>query len=284
MQSNTKPHELFDETLDINATENYELAIQAGADGFSFCILDTLRSKMVMLRSFEPDESRYFNAGNIREYIMKDDFLTRHYKKIRLITPSPKTTLVPAELYDPGKKDEYFRFNYRQDADEIILSNKLANPDVFIVFAINKHLADVLNEFYTAIHPCVHLTPLFSNLSKHQKEPGRCYLHVHIEKDFFNLIQYTGGDLKLCNTFRYRNISDILYYTMNVFNRSGLDQEDTIHLSGQTEKFDELYSSFAMYVRKIQFSNPSGNFTFSYVFNDIELHRFINLFSIFNCA
>ena len=44
--------------------------------------------------------------------LRKDDFLTKHYKKINAIMPSPKFTLVPAPLFDPGKKDEYFTFNH----------------------------------------------------------------------------------------------------------------------------------------------------------------------------
>ena len=44
--------ELFDETLDINSTENYELSVQVSPDGFPFCLLDTIRNKYVLLRSF----------------------------------------------------------------------------------------------------------------------------------------------------------------------------------------------------------------------------------------
>ena len=44
-----------------------------------------------------------------------------------------------------------------------------------------------------------------------------------------------------------------------------------------------IWSSFALYIRNLKFTEPSGNFTFSYVFNDLELHRFINLFSVTNC-
>jgi hypothetical protein len=96
--------ELFDETLDINSTENYELSIQVSPDGFSFCILDTIRSKFVLIRAFEAEENKYFNANKINELLGKDDFLTKRYKKVSVILPSPKFTIVPSPLFDPGKK------------------------------------------------------------------------------------------------------------------------------------------------------------------------------------
>ena len=69
--------ELFDETLDINSTENYELSVQVSPDGLSFCLLDTIRNKFVLIRSFGAEENKYFNADKISELLHKDDFLTK---------------------------------------------------------------------------------------------------------------------------------------------------------------------------------------------------------------
>lgn len=284
MQSYTKQLELFDETLDINGTENYELALQTGSDSLSFCILDTLRNKMVLIRSYEPDETRYLNAENIRECIIKDDFLTRSYRRVWLIVPSGKSTIIPSQLYDPARKDDYFRFNHKIDDAEIILANKLQLPDAYIAFALNKNLNDVLNEYYPGVHPNIHLTPLLNQLYKTQKDNGQGYLHAHIERDYLNILYFRSKELKLCNTFKYRNISDILYYVLNVADKLNLSHETVLNITGQAQKYDELSSAFSIYIRSISFSKPAANFSYSYVFNDIELHRYINLFGIFNCA
>src|SRR5450759_1615047 len=92
--------ELFDETLDINSTDNYELSVQVSPNGFAFCLLDTLRNKFVLIRAFEPEENKYFIADKINELISKDDFLTKRYKKVNIVMPSPKFTIVPAPLFD----------------------------------------------------------------------------------------------------------------------------------------------------------------------------------------
>ncbi len=46
----------------------------------------------------------------LSELIRNDDFLTKHYKKVNCVMPSQKFTLVPAPLYDPGKKIRIFYF------------------------------------------------------------------------------------------------------------------------------------------------------------------------------
>ena len=132
--------ELFDETLDINSTENYELSIQVSPEELTFTILDTIRNKYILIRSFEADDTSLFNATMIEELILKDDFLTKRYKKVNIVMPSGKFTLVPSQLFDPGKKDEYYSFNHAEDENNIILSNKSTDPDAFIVFSVLKPL------------------------------------------------------------------------------------------------------------------------------------------------
>lgn len=275
--------ELFDETLDINSTVNYELSVQVSRDGLSYCVLDTIRNKYVLIRSFEPDETKYFSADNINELISKDDFLIKNYKKTNILLPSQKFTIVPAALFDPGKKDQYFTFNHNNEDDDIVFVNKINDPDAFVVYSVTKPFAALIKNYFTGVLPYHQLKPLFFHISHSRKNTNGKYMHIHVERDFFNLIIFNNNLLKFCNSFKYRNISDILYYVLYVFKSLDITQEETIYLSGLAEQYDDLFSSFSMYVRNIKFARPSGNFTFSYVFNDTELHRFLNLFSVVNC-
>jgi hypothetical protein len=275
--------ELFDETLDINSTENYELSIQVSPDGLSFCILDSIRNKFVMIRSFGAEENKYFTAGKIQELLLKDDFLTKRYKKVFCVMPSSKFTIVPAPLYDPGKKDEYFTFNHNLEDDNIVLIDKIKDPDAFLVFSVSRSISEVINSVYPGVYPHHHIKLLLDHTSSIRKSVNGNYINVHVERDFFNLIVFNSNQLKFCNSFVYRNISDILYYVLNAFKNLDIKQEETIYFSGLTEKYDDLSSSFSLYIRNIKFAEPSGNFTFSYIFNDTELHRFINLFTVINC-
>lgn len=275
--------ELFDETLDINSTENYELSLQVSPDGFSFCLLDAIRNKFVLIRSFEPDENKYFNADRIKDILSKDDFLTRKYRKVNVVMPAPKFTIVPTPLFDPAKKNEYFTFNHLVNESSTIISNKLSDPDGFLVFSVSKPILELLSSYHPGLLPYHQVKPLLNNISHSRKSVNGNYIHLHVEKEYFNLIVYDHNLMKFCNSFKYRNITDILYFTLNVFRNLGLTQEETIYLSGLTEKYDDLSSNLSIYVRNIKFAGPSGNYTFSYVFNDTALHRYLNLFSSVNC-
>lgn len=276
--------ELFDETLDINSTENYEISIQVSADGISFLVLDTIRNKFIMMRSFEAEENKKLSTEDLDDIIRKDDFLSKKYKKINLITPSAKFTLIPSPLFDPAKKDEYFAFNHLPPQNTIVLNNKISDPDSFLIYTISQPLNFLVRNAWPGIFPFHHIKPLFEHISSFRKNPGENYIHIHVERDFFTLILYSHNTLRFCNSFNYRNISDILYYILNVFKSMDIKQEETVYLSGQTERYDELFSNLSLYIRNVKFSEPSGSFTFSYVFNDTGLHKYLNLISLVNCV
>jgi len=276
--------ELFDETLDINSTENYELSVEMSAHNLSFCILDGIRNKYIMFRSFVPEGQKKFTPDQIREIISADDFLKKRYRKVHYVVSSPKFTLVPSALYDPGRKDEYFSFNYTVSDSSLILTDRIEDPDCFLLFAVSRPYAEVMKEFYPQTVPIHHLRPLFAQIHHERKSSTDNYIMAHIEADYFNLIIFGNNTLQLCNSFLYRNVSDILYHILNVFRNMNIKQEETIILSGQTDRFDDLSSNLAMFIRNVRYASLLGNSTFSYVFNDIPFHRYINLFSAANCG
>jgi hypothetical protein len=279
-----KSVELFDETLDINATENYELAVQASPDGFHFCLLDTLRNKFVLIRTFEPEEGKYFTAGMIKDIISRDDFLTKSFRKARIVTTSRKFTLVPAPLFDSTRKDEYFTFSHGNANGSVINSNKVSDPDAFVVFSFPSDIHDALATYLPYAVRFMHLIPLFDHAARERRTIQGNYIHAHIEREFFNLLIYKGNKLVLCNAYGYRTSSDILYFIMNAFNKLEIRQEETIWLSGDIRRNDSINAEISPYIRTMRFSQPLGSSTFSYVFEDIDLHRFLNLFSVFNCG
>jgi len=275
--------ELFDETLDINSTENYELSVQLSNDNLSFCILDRLRNKFVLLRSYESEENQRFDHNRLADIINKDDFLIRRYKKTSVITPSPKSTLVPGPLFDDSKNYEYFKFNHIPSEGEKILTNKLGDPDITIIFSLSEGIEHTINSAFPGCIIMHQLKPLFHYEYFIRRSINSNNIHVHLEGDYLNMIIFDQNTLKFCNTFHYKTISDIQYYVLYVLKRMNIRQEETICFSGRTVNQKEILSSFSNYLSTIRFAVPEGNYTFSYVFNETELYKFLTIFSAVNC-
>ena len=275
--------ELFDETLDINSTECYELTLQVSYDYLSFSVLDTLRNKYVMLRSYEPEEGGSFDSFKIGDLLSMDDFLIRRFRKINVITPSDKSTLVPAPLYDESKMEDFFLLNHPHTNGQTLLVNQIREPDAFILFTIPADLNEILRSSFPLSGPFHQLKPLLNFFSATRRNTGTNPVNVHLEKGFLSISVFDKDNLKFCNTFDYQTGSDIRYYILYVFKRLGLSQDENLFFSGRISRYDDIIYGLSDYLRNIKFAEPSGNFTLSYVFNETEVHKFLNLFIASGC-
>ncbi len=274
--------ELFDETLDINATENYELSVQVSPDDLSFCILDTLRNKFVLLRSYEPEENSRFDPYRLNEIFKKDDFLIRPFRKTNVITPTSRSTLVPAPLFDNSRKEDFLAFNQNFPEKERILTNKHRYPDIYTIFSLPEGTADLLNSTFprcVIMHP---LKPLFQYINFNKRSAGN-YIHIHFEKEYLSMVIFDPDELTFCNTFYYKSLSDIEYYILYVLRRLNIRQNEAVYLSGRTKRDQEVLREMSGYLSNLRFALPQGNYTFSYVLDETELHRYLVLFSAVNC-
>lgn len=275
--------ELLDETLDINSTANYQLILQISPRELTYCVLDTLRNKYILLRSNEPEENRLFSTSELERIILGDNFLARKYKKVQIITPSAKMTLIPEPLYDSEIKQDYFSFNHILEDGEIILDNRITDPDIYIVFSFPLRITEFMTAHFPGVNFLHHINPLMKYLSGLRKNAAGHCIQLHIEKGYFNLVISDRNTLKFCNTFTFNNVSDILYYVLNVFKKLDIDHDETINISGSCFRYDELYSGLTTYIRNLKYSEPSEKFTFSYVFDEAVIHRYLNLFTAPDC-
>lgn len=275
--------ELFDETLDINSTENYELSLQVSFDEISFSILDTLRNKFVLLRSYEPDENSFFNADKLIDIIRKDDFLSRRFKKTNLITPSPKSTLVPASLFYESRQRDYLAFNHTTGNDSAIFNNKLAEHDLFIIFSLSVSLVELLNEFFPGKIFLHQLKPFIQFINLNRRMISNNDIFINFEKGYFDLIIVDQNNLRFCNTFHYQFMTDIQYFVLYVLKKMNIGQDEPVFLSGKILKNKEILNNFSRYQSTIKYSEPADIHTYSYVFSDTDLHRFLNLFNSVHC-
>ena len=273
------PMELFDETLDINATENYDLTVEISEEGISLAVLDLLRGKYVMLRHYPLLNPEDHSTRSLEGIIAGDDFLQRRYRKVIAVTPSPESTLVPSPLYDPELKDEYFRFNIPSSANVKVFSNPLPFPGAVVLFAPVREVTELLESQWPGLIPCHHTRPLLQHAFTSGRSSDDRYLHLHVEKSFVTIVIIEKRNLTFCNSYRCTSPGDAAYFLFNVFDKAGIRNNEVLHLSGTVEPYGELHISLLNFTENIRFASPYTRYSYSYVMNEIPMHRWLNLFT-----
>jgi hypothetical protein len=101
---------------------------------------------------------------------------------------------------------------------------------------------------------------------------------VNTRNSFIDIVIIEGKNLLYYNSFKYASKEDFIYYIIFVLEQLNLNPEETeLILSGFIEKSSSLFEMVYKYVRNIRFRELSGNFSYSYVFDEIPSHYFTNL-------
>ncbi len=277
------PLELLDETLDINSTENYDLTLELSEEGVSIVLLDLLRGKYVLLRHYPVQKPTDDLHQTMSDVVESDDFLRRRYRKVFIITPCLQYTLVPAPVYDPALKDAYFRFNHTAQEKAPVLSNTLPFPGAIVIFSPDSEAMEVINSKWRDVNPWHHTKPLLHHVFSASRSSDERYVHLHFEKSFVTVVIVEKKNLVFCNSFPCTALADAGYFLFSVLEKRSVGKDETIHISGMLEPYSEGHLSILNFAENVRFSAPLIRKSFSYVMNEVHLHRWLNLFTASSC-
>lgn len=279
---------LTDETLNINSTSSYLLAMQAGTDGFYYNILDAGRNKFIAAKyvefSFDDEYSDDFHE-KIVKIIDSDEFLNCKYKSVKFIYNGHKSTIIPTPLFDKENLKTVYNFNHESHDLETLHFNKLKNIDAYNVFSLPYNLVDTVYMRFANAKLYHQATPLIENgLIRYKTKGTKQRVIVHANHLSFDIIVLNSSGLQLYNNFLYKTPDEFAYFIMYIFDQLKLNPEETeLILSGDIHKNSELYKKIKLFVKFHQFEKMSDSYTYSYIFNDIPAGFFVNLINLNRC-
>lgn len=279
-----KDFSFVDETFDINRTNTYEISIQLSLNGFSFSVMDLIRNKFTLLKHYDLTNKLSFEdkRDEIQSIIQKDKHLNAHYKLTKTLVISPKSVLIPNELFDQNLVKKYFEFNHKLEELEEIHFNYNNAIQAVNLYTIPNPISNVLFEAFGKTSLYHQFTPFHTHhLRKHYEKTT---VAVYLYENFIDIGVFQDQKLKFYNHFLIRSKEDILYFILYVYKQLKLNRsENELHISGNFELFPELDSLLKQYVKKIHFQKAPGEFTYSYTFKKDQMNHFTNLFRLKLC-
>ncbi len=274
----------IDETFDLNLTQSYKLSIQVNLNGLSFCVLDPVQNKYISLVNFK------FNFDEFNDYLNKledllnnDKLLKLNYKSVKLVWVSNHNNLIPNKLFDLSYIKDHFEFIHKMDDLDELHYNDISIIESKSVFTLPSQVANIFIRKYPNIHFYNQQTPFIDHiLKKYHSTTNKMF--ISINKDFIDTAITKNGKLLLYNNFQHKSDMDIIYFVMNIYNQYKNQTGNTeVFISGSIHKTSELYNNIIKFIPQLKFDKPGGEFSFSYTYNKLPKHRYINLFNLNNC-
>jgi len=271
-------HELdcTDETFDLNFTSEYKLSIQLGLDGFSFCVIDNIRKKYLVLKHFPFSLSNdEFLFRKIKEIMDDEEILNRLYKNTIISFVSRKFTAVPSGL--KADINDIYNLNFPPAPDEITGSFNTSSFNAKIIYASPRKLCEFLTTRFENPVFIHQVKPLIKLASKNS-EKGQVSALISVTKSFYILIVSQGDKLIFLNSFRYSNNMDFIYYLLNATGSLEINPDDMrIKLVGEIREDSHLVEFIKERFGKVEFGKLAKGYQYSYTFAKFPAHMFVSV-------
>lgn len=276
----------IDETLDNNLTHTYHLSIQAGLNGLSFCILDPVTNKYIVLchKSFEENLLIDDITLLMDEYIESNELLNnKKYKSSRLIWLSEKNLLIPDIFFSKDNLKKHFEFIHQLDELDEIHYNKMHQLNAYSVFAIPNLAANLFAKHFRGIQFYNQQQILIDGIIG-KTVSDKTKLTVIVQNGFIDIAITELHKVLLINSYKYKNDDDIVYYVLLLMDQFKLNNGNCdLTLGGFIEKNSNAYIQLQKYSKHIKFDHLPESINYSYTFDKIPHHRFSNLFKLVQC-
>ncbi|MFY9153602.1 MAG: DUF3822 family protein [Prolixibacteraceae bacterium] len=279
-------HEIkvVDESFDIKFATQYDISIQVGLDGFSFCILDPLRNKIVLFRHIPLIVGKLqFLTKKVETIFDEEEILNSNFNEVIVTYSTHKATLIPTKYSDSELLNQIANFTQTLSRLEEVGSDKIHGFKTRMIYCYPKELFALFNRKYTDFkfrHKSVPLINAFGNQINLKKKS----LLINFERKYIRMIAFENSDITLFNSFYYKTETDFLYYTLNICHSLLIDPEqDEIHLGGFVADDSGYVRLLKKYFATIHFLKPSAEFDFGKILEKTQKHQFVSLINSLSC-
>lgn len=268
---------LIDEVFDKNNAGNYHLSVEINETYYASAILDLNEKKYIAFKNISFNKN---NVDSILHILENDDFFMTGYQSVKVIIPSPKSTLVPTQLFKPEHAEDYLRFNHILEQKEEIEQNEWAVCKAQLIFSITTELKKIIKEKYSNIKFYHQSTALVNELLKNQGENEK-FVAINVHSHFVDILIIENQKLLFHNTYQYNTAKDFLYFIIYVYNQFKLDTElMPLLVTGNIFESSEHYNLLKKYVKQIKLMELPQDYKYSYFWKDIVEHQYISLLSL----
>ncbi len=283
-------HQVKDDKFDVDNLHQYNLLLQVGPRDLQISVIDSVSNQCLILEDYI--------LASVKSYsellsLLKEIFESHHlltagfWKKVRVAVKSNKFSLVPSSLFVKTNLEDYLSLNCTINPEkEEILYYKHIQSDAICVFAINKQLAEWFRELYpnTELGFIHQASAMLEGIINYAAQHSKNSMYLYIDRFKLHIVTLKKDKLEYYNQFVIKEFSDYIKYIMLVMKGLNRDQKTSdVVLWGYLGRESAHYNEFYKYIKNISFGDRPNYLKYGYVFDEVQDHQYLDLYSIHLC-
>lgn len=243
--------------IDFTKSDQYSLSIRLSADGFSFSLYNPHDEGYLFYEPYSVNIA-YSLTANVKEMLNSSEVFKHTYKRVYIMYDTTRVTPVPFELFEDDEMEDLFYSNFPKVDNETVFCNILEKSNIVLLFGIDKHAYQLLNEQFPNAKYFATVSPLTEYFQKKSKTNNK-RLYAYLQKNGINVFAFDNGRPVLINSFSCEKFEDRIYYLLYIWKQLGFDAEiDELYMVGNIAEKDKLTDELKKYTRNVSLFVPKS--------------------------
>ncbi|MBX2966024.1 MAG: DUF3822 family protein [Cyclobacteriaceae bacterium] len=275
-----------DERFEEDNIHEYTLLINVGPRDVQVGVVDGTKNHLLYLEDYvlptvSSSDDLIYTLEQLFDYhaFIRAGF----WKQIKIALKNQKLVQVPQALFDETASRNYLNLNAQPSAHEETSFITMDKSEAVTVFAIQKELKTWVEEKYPQkqfifLHQSAALIEGVMRMAEKRTDNP---LYLYVDRFKLHIISANEGKLIYYNQFNILSFQDYIRYIMLVMKTLNMDQKTSkVVMWGYIGKNSPHYHEFYKYIQNVSFGERPDNLKFGYMFDEVQDHHFIDLYSV----
>jgi hypothetical protein len=275
-----------DDRFEEENIHEYSLLLNVGPRDVQVGVVDDTEKRLLYLEDYVlPSVSSSDDLIYTLEQLFDYHAFIRagFWKRIKIALKNQKLVQVPQALFDESATREYLKLNAQPSAKEDTAFIAMEKSEAVTVFAIQKELKAWVEQQYpqkqfTLLHQSAALIEGIVRLAEKRTDNP---LYLYVDRFKLHILSVNQGKLIYYNQFTILSFQDYIRYILLVMKTLNMDQQTgKVVMWGYIGKNSPHYHEFYKYIQNVTFGERPETLKFGYMFDEVQDHHFIDLYSV----
>lgn len=276
--------------FDKEKLPSYSLCLQIGTRDFQFSVVNKQTNSCLYLEDYRLENIKTINTRleAIQQIADKHAFLGSNlWDSIRVSFKSHKFSLVPSAYFLPEASSDYLALNseIKTKIEEVYYYKHIASSSVNIFACDKKVIAWAKSKYKEKSIQVIHQgSALIEGILQYDDHSEEKTMFCFVDKGILHVAVSQNKQLLFYNQFAVRKSDDFLKYIMLVFKELAMAPKSSKLIVWGAIKNDAPHIELLKkYIRNISLGTKPNFIKFAAEFDEIQDHRYFDLYSIFLC-
>lgn len=278
-----------DDRFDIDSLHHYDLSLIIGDRDFQLCVIDQRENRCLIIEDYilssytSEDEKIEMLAQLFESHTL---LMAGFWNSVKLAVKGNHFSMVPCHLFDEEFAPEYLQHLSPVSPDQdFYFSYRFNYAETTCVFSANRKTIHWIRSHYPNLHiQIVHQSAALLEGLLHHNQEENLQVNLMIDRFKLHVMVHEGTHLKYYNQFLIKTFEDYIRYSLIAFHEFGLNpKENAVRVSGFIKEGSAHLEELRKHFTHIQLAEKPSHIKFSFHFDEVEDHQYIDLLHLSLC-